>query len=325
MNIILGRKIKHYSKNILKILTLLIIASIIILAIISIDRKSVYKVIISGEFVGYVENKDVFAQKINDEILAPKINNVAFVSVTGMPEYQHRFVNKTEKTSEDEIYAKIEEEAVPTYRCYAINYEGETKAKVNTFEEAETVVNEIKAQYGDTADLGISEIYTDNLEEATSIEVAAAKTEVQDTIEEKVLEEKKISSSTYNGIYFAVKPVSGHITSRFGAVESVRDHVHKGIDIGAPNGTPILAAADGKVTHAGWMGGYGNLVIISHGNGVQTYYGHCSKIYVSVGTQVSAGAKIAAVGTTGNSTGNHLHFEIRGNGEQVNPQRYVYK
>lgn len=98
-----------------------------------------------------------------------------------------------------------------------------------------------------------------------------------------------------------------------------------GMDIAAPNGTDIKAAADGTVTYAGWMGGYGNLIIISHGNGIQTYYGHCSKLYVSNGKEVKAGDVIAAVGSTGNSTGNHLHFEIRKNGSQINPQKYLYK
>lgn len=78
-----------------------------------------------------------------------------------------------------------------------------------------------------------------------------------------------------------MKPVTGTITSRFGSKESIRKNAHKGIDIGAPNGTTIYAAADGKVTYATYnSGGYGNLVIISHGNGIETYYGHCSKIYV---------------------------------------------
>ena len=328
MNIILVRKIKHYSKNIFKIMSLLILAAVIILTIISIKRKSVYKVFISGEFVGYVQDKDDFNTKINNEILTPKESNIAFISVTAMPEYQHKFVDKNEETSEDLIYAKLEEQAVPTYRVYAINFEGETKAKVDTFEEAETLVNEIKAEYGNDTDLGINEIYTNNLEEATSIEFAQAKSEVQVTLEEKAQEIKKIESSTYKGVYFAVKPVSGNITSRFGSRSSpggIGSTNHKGIDIAAPNGTTIVAAADGTVTYSGWMGGYGNLIILKHANGVETYYGHCSKLYVSVGTKVSAGTKIAAVGSTGNSTGNHLHFEIRGNGSQVNPQKYVYK
>jgi len=73
------------------------------------------------------------------------------------------------------------------------------------------------------------------------------------------------------------------------------------------------------------MGGYGNLIVINHGNNIQTYYAHCSKLYAKVGDEVEAGDVIAAVGTTGNSSGNHLHFEIRKNGSALNPQKYTYK
>jgi len=139
------------------------------------------------------------------------------------------------------------------------------------------------------------------------------------------VETEELSDTEVNGIPFMVTPVSGHISSRFGANESIRNHTHKGLDIAASNGTSIQAVADGTVDYAQYnSGGYGNLVIISHGNGVQTYYAHCSKLFVSEGDTVSAGDVIAAVGSTGNSTGNHLHFEIRIDGNQVNPQNYVY-
>ena len=88
---------------------------------------------------------------------------------------------------------------------------------------------------------------------------------------------------------------------------------------------PVLQFEQQQVIKAGNSGGYGNLVIIDHGNGVSTYYGHCSRIYVSEGQEVTAGDTIAAVGSTGYSTGNHLHFEIRFNGEQVNPETYIYQ
>lgn len=100
---------------------------------------------------------------------------------------------------------------------------------------------------------------------------------------------------------------------------------HAGIDIAAPAGTPVYAAASGVVTFAGYnSGGYGKLVIIDHGNGQETYYAHNSSIYVNVGQRVSKGQQIAGVGSTGNSTGNHLHFEIRNYGSPINPYSYIY-
>ena len=94
--------------------------------------------------------------------------------------------------------------------------------------------------------------------------------------------------------------------------------MHEGIDIGVPCGTPIHAAASGTVIYSGWMDGYGNFVVIDHGNGLATAYGHQSAIYVSGGS-VSQGQSIGAVGSTGNSTGCHLHFEVRVNGTPVDP------
>ena len=117
------------------------------------------------------------------------------------------------------------------------------------------------------------------------------------------------------------------ITSNFGIREHPIQGVikqHTGIDIGnAPLGTPVIAVADGTVSYAGWLGGYGNCVMINHGNGVVTLYGHGNKLLTSVGTKVKQGDTIMEVGTTGNSTGPHLHFEVRENGTCVNPLKYV--
>lgn len=131
------------------------------------------------------------------------------------------------------------------------------------------------------------------------------------------LASRGISASSISGIW----PVSGHLTSPFGMRDGV---LHKGIDIGASTGTNVYAFADGKVIFSGWnSGGYGNLVIISHGNGWETYYAHNSKLLVSVGQTVSQGQHIAEVGATGDADGSHCHFEIRKNGTPVNPLNYL--
>jgi murein DD-endopeptidase MepM/ murein hydrolase activator NlpD len=114
-------------------------------------------------------------------------------------------------------------------------------------------------------------------------------------------------------------PVSGTLTSGFGWRWG---RMHEGIDISAPAGTAIHAAASGQIIFAGWMGGYGNMVIIDHGGGIATAYAHMSSIWIGGGS-VSQGASIGGVGTTGSSTGNHLHFEVRVNGAAVDPLGYL--
>lgn len=121
-------------------------------------------------------------------------------------------------------------------------------------------------------------------------------------------------------------PITGRITSGFGGRKSpggIGSTNHKGIDIAGRYGSPIYAADGGTVTYAGWMGGYGYLVQISHGNGYVTYYGHNSSLLVSVGQHVYKGQQIAKCGSTGNSTGNHCHFEVRYNGVPKNPLNYL--
>lgn len=121
-------------------------------------------------------------------------------------------------------------------------------------------------------------------------------------------------------------PAEGPVTSPFGW----RTHpifgtqrLHTGIDIGADYGDAVLAADGGVVIHSDWMGGYGNAVIIDHGNGISTLYAHNSQLLVSEGQSVAKGQTISRVGSTGYSTGPHLHFEVRQNGTPVNPLDYL--
>jgi len=117
-------------------------------------------------------------------------------------------------------------------------------------------------------------------------------------------------------------PVSGPITSPFGMRADPFGNgfrMHTGLDIGAPMGATITAAASGRIIMAQWYGGYGNAIVIDHGGETVTLYGHCSQIFVSKGQDVQRGQAIGAVGSTGNSTGPHLHFEVRVRGVPVDP------
>lgn len=119
-------------------------------------------------------------------------------------------------------------------------------------------------------------------------------------------------------------PSNGKVSSNFGQrVMFGKKEGHSGLDIAAPTGTPIYASGTGVVTRAGWVTGYGQFVEINHGNGYLTRYGHASRVLVSVGDRVKAGAEIAKVGCTGRCTGSHLHFEIVADGVRKNPGTYL--
>lgn len=129
-----------------------------------------------------------------------------------------------------------------------------------------------------------------------------------------------------NGTFTHPCPGYNRISSTFGyrnAPLAGASTNHKGVDFAASTGTPIYAAASGTVTSAGYSGKAGNLIIINHGNGLLTYYMHCNTIFVSAGQKVSKGQNIGQVGTTGNSTGPHLHFQVMSNGTPVNPMNYL--
>jgi murein DD-endopeptidase MepM/ murein hydrolase activator NlpD len=117
-----------------------------------------------------------------------------------------------------------------------------------------------------------------------------------------------------------VWPVHGILTSGYGWRWG---RMHEGIDLAVASGTPVVAAASGTVIVAGWMGGYGNLVVIDHGNGLATAYGHNTSVTVGYGQTVAQGQLIAYSGSTGHSTGPHVHFEVRVNGSPVDPLGYL--
>lgn len=290
--------------------------------------KPIYRVTLNGEHIGYTENKTELQQKINEYIEKGNGQNIAFVEINDLPEYSLCFLKKQVETNDEEIYNKVIEKGTNYYKYYAINVDSEEKAYVSSFEEAESVVNQLKQKDSNNKDkLSIVEKYETELKEFTTVEKCVADLYVKKVVKVKsyAVAATGVNSSGKKielGISL-IRPVSGVVTSRFGARWG---RTHKGVDIGAAKGTTIVAAAAGTVTVAsyGYNGGYGNYVIISHGKGVQTLYGHCTSLNVTVGQKVSQGQKIATVGSTGNSTGNHLHLEIRVNGVAQNPQNYLY-
>lgn len=327
LNISIIKKGIIHLRSSIRIVILISIACFIIIGILAFFYKPAYMVTYNGDFIGYSDSKSKLQEKINDFIENGDGNssNIAYVQITSMPKYELTFLKRNISTNNDDIYKAITSTGVTYYNYFAIQLNGEDKYFVSTYSEAEDVVNKLKEKNSNNIDnIKIMEKYNTELASFTNTDECVS----------ALYEEKKSVKPAYTGTnnsstYIAslgisfVEPVQGMLTSGFGVRR--RDN-HKGLDIANSMGTPIRAATAGTVTYAQYnSGGYGNLVIISHGNGVQTYYGHCSKLYVTQGQTVSQGEVISAMGSTGISTGSHLHWEVRINGVAQNPRNYLYK
>lgn len=335
------KKVLIHTRRSMKLIVIISIALLFIIGVVASFYKISYSVNIDGQMVGYTDNKSKLQTQINDYIENGEEQNTAFVQVDSLPEYNICLLKKDVNSDDSAIFDKIKSEGVTYYRYYAILDNQEEKIYVSTFSEAEEIVNELKEKKSSNMEnITISEKYEIESKEMASKEDAVAKLYVEPkkvtvasnkssnttskTSSGTVNTAQNISSTKVSLGVSLTKPVSGIISSRFGVRSSIRSSAHTGLDIATSTGTPITAAASGTVTFSGWKGSYGYLLVITHSNGVQTYYGHCSKLYVSAGQSVSQGQTIAAVGSTGNSTGPHLHFEIRVNGVAYNPQNYLY-
>lgn len=290
-----------------------------------------YKVSISGEELGYVNSKLALEESVKEDIINDSNKNIEAVDLKEQPIYELKLVNRTENTEEDKIIEKVKEDAIITYKYYEVALNNNVVETVDTSKEAEELVSEIKSNgIAENINLSILEKYTSNSEEVKTNDLEVAKLDIENKVSETVKEIKEQEAkenaiADINGIKLAVLPVTGTISSRYGVTSRIRRSNHTGLDIAATTGTPIKVMADGVVTNASYSGSYGKLVKVDHGNGVETWYAHTSKMYVKKGQEVKAGDIIAEVGSTGNSTGPHLHLEIRLNGEHINPQKYVYK
>lgn len=314
------KKLKFYTKETIKFFNIALIAIGFIIAIILIKYKPMYEVKIEGTTIGYVENKKSLNEKIQENVENYSKENIESAELTATPEYELKLVNKSQDENEDEVIIALQNELEITYKYYEIASNNEVLENVKDEETAEKLVNEIKELSNNEVELTINEKTTKALEEIQIDDLEVAK---ENTVEKLNIDTTE-SIADINGIKVATLPVTGTISSRYGVSSKIRVSTHTGLDIAATTGTPIKVVADGTITFAAYSGSYGYLVKVDHGNGVETWYGHTSKMLVKEGQAVKAGNTIALVGSTGNSTGPHLHFEVRINGEHVNPQKYLY-
>lgn len=330
------KKVAVKLRKTVKVSVILTFAVVIILCAIDLVFRQTYSVSLNGEHIGYTSDKIALQKKINDYINSGDNENIAFVEVNNLPTYSVCMLKKNVETNDDEIFSKVTENSTAYYTYYAITESNEEKVYVANFQDAESVLQKLKDKNSDNSDkLGIVKKYDTSMAEITSIDdcvnkiykekpkkIVTASTSAYQNRPKTIVNSQSITTDL--GISLVQPISSGLISSRFGL--RTRDN-HKGLDIAAPKGTAIMAAAGGTVTFSGSgapYSGYGNIVVVQSSPSVVILYGHCSALYVKKGETVAQGQVIGGVGSTGISTGNHLHFEIRYNGRAVNPQNYIY-
>ena len=329
------RKILMALKSIMKFVILIGIAIMLIVSLIIYLYKPIYSVTYNGEAIGYSVNRAQLQEKINEYMENGDGNsNLAYVQINEFPEYEMCLLKKGITTNDDEIFDIVTGTGTAYYNYFTLCVDNEEKYYFSTFGEVETAINTLKEKKSTNIDsLSIGEKYTTELPEFAMVDTAVEELYVKPIVKPVVVKPTYTQTEGFSTSFSTssqyvpltnnfIKPVSGTLTSRFGRRSS---GTHAGLDIAAPTGTTIVAADGGEVIFSGTKGTLGKMVVIKHDEDVMTYYAHCSKLYVKAGQTVSRGQKIAAVGSTGKSTGPHLHLEIRINGVAYNPQHYLYK
>ncbi len=320
----------------IKFLIILAIGLGIIFFIVFSVYKPMYAVTIEGKFMGYTEDKSKLQNKISEYMKSGNDeSNIAFVDIEVLPEYSFCLLKKDFNSEDESIFNEIIKTGITYYKYYAVLVNSEEKCYVSTYQECENIIQGLKDKDSQNKDNVTYVVkYETTLKEFTNTEKAVADLYVEKPKPPVVPKKTYNSGSVPTSALFnygvtdlgisLIRPISGTITSRFGSISSRRSSAHTGLDIGASTGTPIKAVAGGTVIFSGWKGAYGKMIALDHGNGVLTYYAHCSALYKNVGEYVNQGDIISAVGNTGNSSGPHLHIEIRVNGVAYNPEKFIY-
>lgn len=280
-------------------------------------KPNAYEVCLNGKKVAYVKNKEDF-NNINKQIKSSiekrfnvKLkNNIDFNDIKASKDiYTSKKIIKDSIVNNNNIKVKGIELKIKNEKVGTLANEKEVLA--------------LKNKLKNNKNLAEIEKKLDSKEVSTYIKNVDGMKEVFNNIEKSkttktIVKEKRLSRGGFTTKF--LRPSVGVISSGFGRRWG---RMHNGIDIASPKGTPIYAAENGKVIYSAWEKGYGKVIKIQHKNSVETIYGHCSKLIKTKGQNVKRGEKIAEIGSTGRSTGPHVHFEVRKNNKPVNPLIYL--
>jgi len=301
------------------------------------SSPNAYEIYVNGKAVACIKDMNT-AEVITNEIYSELVNRFDGLKIEENTIYKRVIASDSAQSSKEDIKANIIKALSTKVKAVEMVVDGNMVGILANVEEGERVKSKLKEHYSNKASekhekfKEISSVVKYN-----SVEAYISEVDYVDKIVEKLIantdqgvtpgvklvyeKEESVSSNSSN-VVSMMAPSRGTISSLYGERWG---RMHEGIDIAAKAGSPIYAAMDGKVIYAGWIKGYGKVVKIQHNGNIQTLYGHCSVLRVSEGKFVKKGQHIADVGSTGNSTGPHVHFEVIINGTPVNPYPYIYK
>ena len=313
------------------IIVLGLICSAVIITVLNTYKPAV-KAYINGKFIGYFTSEQNFDEVYNS-LVTEKQNTDSNVKVylESEPTFETSYI-KNELLLEQNLYTNLRSELKTEYTMYNVSVNNEIKMTFSTKDDASKYAEKLKSEVS-KLNVEVKEEKKEELENITTIERADA------ILKDIVDRNKPVETPKYTYVYNynpnATAPTIGPASvaaTGSGVWPSVERRVnchymgyagHTGIDIGGAIGTAIYAYRSGTVAFSGWGTGYGKYIKINHGDGMVTYYAHCSELLVSAGQTVSEGQMICKIGVTGYTTGPHLHFEIRINGVPVNPYPYI--
>lgn len=317
------KKNTDYPVSSLKRFLILIILAGAILGITFLPFKIYYKGFYNNEFIGYYQSKEEYLNHYEDIQKEKWEDGIKTInSFEKEPEFKKVYV-KSKFVNSFNNYILIEQQLEKEYVIYSIKINDENKFYLKTKEEAEQLKTEIAKEVKDSTKIEIEEIKTKDKNLINNNET------LNQTKAEVIKANYKITSrggSSRTSNKYIWPTTSTTITSKYG----YRTHpitgqysLHTGLDIGVASNSPIFVVLSGTVTFSGWNGAYGYQVKVDHGNGLVTTYAHNNKLLVKAGDKVAQGQTIARSGSTGNSTGPHLHIEFIKNGQFQNPLNYL--
>lgn len=330
--------LKRFRFIILSVAIFVMIAAAVVTTILNI-YKPMYKASVKGEFVGYFESAQQFDEVFNTLLIEHEQESQDVkVYLDENPVFEKSYIRQ-DIIDNQNVYTNVRAQLRTEYTIYRVKVNNEEKMMFDSEEDAKSYAEGLKKEV-EKLNVVIEQDKTSEKDSLTTSDRANAiykdivsRYKPTEVVKAPVVAKKTTNKNSTNGIAGSTyesgnlsEMLSGGIwptTSRrischFGGYAG-----HTGTDIDGRTGDPNYAYKAGKVIFAGWSGGYGNLVKVDHGNGFVTYYAHNSKLLVSVGDYVNMGQTIAIQGNTGNSSGDHLHFEIRVNGRAINAYPYI--